>query len=134
MKKTSFHILRIGLAITFFWIGVLIFREPEAWGGYISPWALDLLPMSIKDAMIGTAILDMILGVLFLINSFVWLAALIGSGHLLMVLLVSGINEGTVRDIGILAGTMALTAEFLPERLANKIRSWRKEKYGVESM
>jgi hypothetical protein len=33
MIKTSFHILRVGLAITFLWIGVLIFKNPESWGG-----------------------------------------------------------------------------------------------------
>jgi len=42
MDKASFHILRIGLAVTFLWIGVLILRNPEAWGGYMRPWAAGL--------------------------------------------------------------------------------------------
>src|SRR3989344_985984 len=108
MNKTSFHILRVGLAITFLWIGVLIFKHPEAWGGYMQPWALDLLPIPIKEAMIGTAILDIAIGILLLIDSFVWLAATVGGIHLIIVLTVSGINEGTVRDIAILAGAVAL--------------------------
>jgi len=45
MKKTSFHFLRVGLAITFLWIGILIFKNPEAWGGYLEPWAVGLLPI-----------------------------------------------------------------------------------------
>ena len=68
MNKTSFHILRIGLAVTFLWIGVLILRNPEAWGGYMRPWAAGLLPIPLAQAMTGTAILDIIIGVFLLIN------------------------------------------------------------------
>src|SRR3989344_727311 len=114
MNKTSFHILRVGLAITFLWIGILIFKNPEAWGGYMAPWAIELLPIPIKEAMIGTAFLDVAIGALLLIDSFVWLAALVGAIHLIIVLAVSGINEATVRDIAILAGIVALMADSLP--------------------
>jgi len=58
MKVSAFHILRVGVAITFLWIGVLILREPEAWGFYLQPWAVDLLPISLEKAMIGTALLQ----------------------------------------------------------------------------
>jgi len=63
MNRASFHILRIGLAVTFLWIGVLILRNPEAWGGYMRPWATELLPVPLAQAMMGTAILDIIMGV-----------------------------------------------------------------------
>ncbi|OGZ73402.1 MAG: hypothetical protein A2908_02410 [Candidatus Staskawiczbacteria bacterium RIFCSPLOWO2_01_FULL_38_12b] len=125
MSKTSFHILRVGFAITFLWIGVLIFKQPEAWGGYIAPWAMKLLPVPIEQAMMGTAVLDIIIGVLLLIDSFVWLAALVGSIHLIIVLAVSGITDITVRDIGILAGIIAIMVESLPESLISKIRRGR---------
>ena len=125
MSKTSFHILRVGFAITFLWIGVLIFKQPEAWGGYIAPWAMKLLPVPIEQAMMGTAVLDIIIGVLLLIDSFVWLAALVGSIHLIIVLAVSGITDITVRDIGILAGIIAIMVESLPESFISKIRRGR---------
>ncbi len=128
MQKLSLHILRIGLGITFLWVGILIFQNPEAWGGYISPWALELLPMPIKEIMLGTAFLDMALGVLLLSNSFVWIASLVASLHLVSVLMASGINEGTVRDIAILAGAISLTIDSLPEGIAEKIRSYKKGK------
>ena len=125
MNKTSFHILRVGLAITFLWIGVLIFKQPEAWGGYLQPWAAGLLPIPIEQAMIGAAFLDIIIGIFLLFDFFVWLAALVGTIHLIIVLIVSGITDITVRDIGILAGTMALVAESLPENFIRKIRIGR---------
>lgn len=126
MKKTSFHILRVGLAIAFLWIGVLIFKQPEAWGGYLQPWAAGLLPIPIAQAMIGTAFLDISIGALLLIDSFVWLAALVGAIHLIIVLTVSGITDITVRDIAILAATVALMADSLPQTILSRIAFLKK--------
>jgi uncharacterized membrane protein YkgB len=111
MSKVSFHILRVGIAITFLWIGVLIFQNPEAWGSYLAPWLVKMLPVSVKMVMLSTAVLDVVLGFFLLINSHVWLAGLVGSIHLILVLISSGINEGTVRDIGLLAGMIALAVD-----------------------
>lgn len=123
MKKAPYHILRVGLAITFLWIGILIFKEPEAWGGYLQPWAADLLPVPIKEAMIGTAVLDITVGFLLLIDYFVWLAAALGSLHLIIVLTVAGINAITVRDIGLLAAALALFWSDLPPKLFLKVKN-----------
>lgn len=121
MKKTAFHFLRVGLAITFLWIGVLIFKSPESWGGYLQPWAYGLLPIPLEQAMIGTAILDIAIGAFLLFDFLPWLAAFIGSIHLIIVLTVSGITDITVRDIGLLVGTLALMIDSLPQWVLNKI-------------
>lgn len=122
MKSSSFHILRVGIAITFLWVGILIFKEPEAWGAYLHPWAADLLFVPLKTAMIGTALLDISIGILLLIDVLTWLAALVGAFHLAIVLTVSGINAITVRDIGLLAATLALAVSAWPKnfRFLNK--------------
>ena len=125
MRRTSFHILRVGLAVTFLWIGALIFKQPEAWGGYLQPWAARLLPIPVAQAMMGTAFLDIAIGILLLFNSFVWLAALASTAHLIIVLAVSGITDITVRDIGILAAAAALTADSLPKTFYDKMMSWQ---------
>lgn len=122
MKKISFHILRIGLAVTFFWIGFLILRAPEAWGGYLSPWAAALLPVPIKQVMVGTAFLDLGIGILLFLNPFVWFGALLGAIHLLIVLVTSGVTDMTVRDVGLLAATLALVIDLWPERFRAKIK------------
>jgi len=116
MNKTSFHILRVGLAITFLWIGILIFKQPEAWGGYLQPWAAGLLPIPIKEAMIGTAVLDILIGAFLLFDFFVWFVALLGAIHLIIILTVSGITDITVRDIGILAAIIALVIDSFPKQ------------------
>lgn len=111
MDKSAFHILRIGTGITFVWIGILIFQSPEAWGSYMAPWVVDLLPISVKNVMILTAILDVTIGFLLLAKIMVWRVAIAAAVHLGMVLIVSGINEGTVRDIAIVAGAIALAVD-----------------------
>ena len=127
MKKSSFHILRVGMAITFLWIGILIFKNPEAWGGFVQPWVVDLLPMSLTDAMMGTAVLDIVIGALLLVDILTPWAALVGAGHLLIVLLVSGINDVTVRDIAIFTGAFALFNDSLPEAMIVKLMFWKKK-------
>lgn len=126
MRKISFHFLRVGLAITFLWIGVLIFKNPEAWGGYLQPWAAGILPIPLAQVMIGTAILDIIIGTFLLFDFLSWLAALVGSVHLIIVLTVSGITDITVRDIGLLVAALALMIDALPQSITNRITFFKK--------
>ena len=121
MKKISYHVLRIGLAITFLWIGVLIFRNPEGWSHLIQPWAAKLVPGSLVDAMLETAVLDILVGIFLLIDVFTWVAALIGGIHIVIVLIACGITDVTVRDIGLLAATLELAIETLPQKISMKI-------------
>ena len=129
MKKTSFHFLRVGLAITFMWIGVLIFKNPEAWGGYLQPWAAGLLPIPIDQAMIGTAILDITIGAFLLFDFLPWLAAFLGAVHLIIVFSGKGISEITVRDIGLLVAALALMIDSLPQR----VLKWFMKKQNLET-
>ena len=127
MSKTSFHLLRVGLGITFVWIGVLIFRDPEVWGSLLLPWAANLLFIPLRTAMIETAVLDIIIGFLLLVDAWTWLAALLASLHLLIVLITTGISEITVRDVGLIAAALGLTLDALPA-------AWRKKLLPGEGM
>ena len=126
MNKTSFQILRVGLAITFLWIGVLIFKNPEAWGKYLQPWAVGLLPIPLAQVMIWTAIVDITIGVLLLVDNLTWFVALFGAIHLVMVLMVSGITDITVRDIGLLVGMLAIMIDSLPQPIIRQITFLKK--------
>ena len=125
MKKSSFHVLRLGLGITFLWIGFLVFRSPEAWGSFLQPWAVALLPVPLREMMIGTAYLDVAIGVLLVLNLWTWVAALVGAWHIAVVLITVGVNDVTVRDIGLLAATTTLTLETIPDWIVHKIFFWR---------
>lgn len=114
ITPNGYHILRIGMGITFLWIGVLIWKDPMGWGGFLQPWALKLLIMPVKQVMMITAVSDIILGILLLANAWTFLASFIASVHLLIILITSGINEVTIRDIGLLGGTIALAMSAWP--------------------
>lgn len=117
MNKSALTILRIALGITFMWIGILIIQNPEAWGGYIQPWAAKLLPLPIKEMMVGTGVLDIVIGFLIVTNILTWLAGLVGAIHLVIVLITSGIDAITVRDIGLLGAAVAVSLSVWPKNL-----------------
>ncbi|MEK9175162.1 MAG: hypothetical protein AAB795_01060, partial [Patescibacteria group bacterium] len=73
-------------------------------------------------AMVVTAILDIVIGALLLVDILTWLAALVGTIHLAIVLVVSGITEVTVRDVGLLTGAVALMIDSLPQSIINKTK------------
>ena len=100
--------LRLGMAITFIWIGVYIFQAPEDWSGYLQSWAGNLVPFPLKWLMLFTAFLDISIGILFALNLWIKHAALAASFHLAIILITSGINAITVRDIGLLGATLFL--------------------------
>ncbi|MEK7090118.1 MAG: hypothetical protein AAB930_00870 [Patescibacteria group bacterium] len=110
------HVIRVGIAITFLWIGVLIFKSPELWGSILQPWAAGLLPVGLKEAMIGTAIFDFAIGFFLLIDKYILPTSLLGFLHLLMVVAVVGITAGTARDIGLAAGLLALAIHHWPQK------------------
>lgn len=120
MRKVSYHLLRLGLAVTFIWIGVLIFRNPLGWAAYIEPWAVKLIPGSLTGAMLGTAGLDVLVGIFLLFDIFTWLAALLGALHIAVVLITVGITEVTVRDIGLLCAVLALAVEAMPQKISGR--------------
>ncbi len=123
MNTTSYHIVRIALAITFVWTGVFIYMEPDIWGSMVAPWVLHLLPMPIHQVMIDTAILDICIGILFLINPLIWIAALLGALHLISVLIATGVSDITVRDIGLLGACIAVALSGLPLSISRKFNN-----------
>ena len=122
MNHLAYHALRLGLAITFVWIGVLILRSPDSWAGYIQPWALKLLPWPAHEAMLITGALDCLLGILLLLNISTRLAAFVGAIHMAMILITSGVNDITVRDFGLLGALLALSV--MPRHLPNEKSSF----------
>lgn len=120
MKKLPFNLLRIGLAIVFIWVGIFVLQDPQGWGLMIQPWALKLIPGSLVQTMVVTAIVDIIIGVMILFDFWTWLAAAVGAIHLAVVLITVGVTAITVRDIGLMFGCLALMAAALPDWIIKK--------------
>ena len=103
-------VLRLGLAFVFGWFGIDKFLNVSAWYGWIPSW-LSFVPQDGFLYVLGA--LEVIAALLLLIGRYVRLASL-GCAALLIGVVVSfGINEITVRDIGLAA--MALALAMMPE-------------------
>jgi uncharacterized membrane protein YphA (DoxX/SURF4 family) len=122
MNKKAFNILRFGLGITFIWIGVLIIKDPSAWAGYVKPWVLQYMSGSVESMMVQTGYWDILFGVLMLIPRTVWIGAIFGAMHLVVVLVASGVTEVTVRDIGLLFACTALFIEAMPSWISDRLK------------
>ena len=116
MNRAAYHILRVGLAMTFLWVGVLILRDPEGWGSLLQPWAANLLMQPLRTAMLETAALDFVIGFLLLVDLWTPIAGALAALHLVVVLVVTGIQEITVRDIGLLAASIAVMVNVYTKR------------------
>lgn len=114
MPEISTRLLRLGLGITFLWIGYLIYQNPLSWGNYLQPWAANLLGAHLYLEMMLTAFLDMGIGLLLIFNLFTWVASLGATLQLISILIVSGITEITIRDVGLLGASLALFTQSLP--------------------
>ncbi len=122
MKKTSYNVLRIGTGITFIWIAYLIWQAPDAWASFIQPWAAAFLPENLAGMMQKNAIFDALLGLWMIVGGrHAWIGYGLGALHVLGVLITTtaGFDNIVVRDIAILAGTLALFFETVPKKWLN---------------
>jgi uncharacterized membrane protein YkgB len=112
-KHASFHILRIGMAVTFLWIGLLMFQDPTYWAGFLPEMLIKNDPMLFVYIAAG---IDVVIGLLLLFDHWVFWIASFAALHLLGILIISGIDIVTVRDIGLFAGALALMSHTWPKR------------------
>lgn len=122
LKQAARTVLRVGLGITFVWIGVRIFMDPAGWGSLAQPWAVRLLPVPLVVFMQANALFDLLVGAMLLIGLWPWLAGAVGAGHILAVLAATGVTDVTVRDIGLFAACVALALDTIPDRLLAKLK------------
>ena len=110
--KYSYLALRIGLAAVFFWFGIDKFFHPTYW---LNAWVPDWIgPLVGKFGISGVqfiylnGIFEVLVGLSLLTGVFSKFFSLLGMLFLLSILLVAGITEITIRDIGLLGGLLAI--------------------------
>lgn len=106
--------------MTFGAIGFMILQDPVGWGAMLQPWAAALVPGSLTAVMRQTGVLDIAVGLFLLSPRTAWAAALVGAVHVLIVLITTGINVITIRDVAILGASAALFLETVPPALVRK--------------
>jgi uncharacterized membrane protein YphA (DoxX/SURF4 family) len=106
LEKFSYIALRLGLGITYIWIGVLMTMNPSVWGGFFPEIIRDLSYS--KQVVIAAGFLDFLIGLLLIINRFTPVAALASTIHMSGILIVYGLDSITVRDIGLLGASISV--------------------------
>lgn len=111
MHKNAKLALRIGLGLTFIFIGILIFFDPQQWLKLLSPWVLKIPVNTLLIGLFIISIFDILVGIMFLFNLWPIFTGILASVHLIFVLIVTGFNLVTIRDIGLLGAILAYTIE-----------------------
>ncbi|MFH1769563.1 MAG: DoxX family protein [Parcubacteria group bacterium] len=116
--KYSFFILRIGLAIVFFWFGVDKILDPTYWvNAWTTGWMInivDRIGITPDQLMYVVGIFEILLGLSLVTKVLLRIFAFLGMIFLAINVIAFGFSEVMIRDIGLLAGLLAVV--LWPER------------------
>ncbi|MDO8495577.1 MAG: DoxX family membrane protein [bacterium] len=117
-SKVSGWILRIGLAAVFLWFGADKFIHPNYWlNAWVPDWAVSFLgrfKVTGSQFVYFNGVFEVIVGLSLLTNLFSKFFSFLAILFLISVITMNGINEITVRDIGLIGGLGAIL--FWPPR------------------
>jgi uncharacterized membrane protein YphA (DoxX/SURF4 family) len=119
LQRYAQLILRLGLGAVFLIFGVDKFRSEEAqfasWADWVPGWFSMLIGGRVKGFIYVLGAFEVLVGLAFLIGYVLFWAALLSSLFLLATVLLSTsgpffgkVDQSTIRDIGLLSGTLAL--------------------------
>ena len=105
-------ILRLGLAFVFMWFGIDKFIHPDYWiNAWVPLWFQETLGrfgIGNLNFIYANGIFEVVIGLGLIFNIFVKLFAIQIALFLLFVIFSFGLNEVTVRDIGLIGAALAL--------------------------
>jgi len=120
-KKWAKFFLRGGLAFVFIWVGLKSWLEPDNWLGFVPLWLENALPIGLVFFLKIHAVFNLALGLWLLAGRWLVVASAIASLYIIAVLIATGINDITFRDIGLLGATAALFAIQLKEKSSKSL-------------
>jgi uncharacterized membrane protein YphA (DoxX/SURF4 family) len=111
--------VRLGLALVFLIFGLDKFRSEEAqlasWADWVPRWFSTLIGGQVKGFILVLGVFEILVGLSFLTGYLLYWAALLSSLFLLATVLFStsgllfgALDQYTIRDIGLLGGTISL--------------------------
>lgn len=99
--------VRYGVGIVFLLFGIDQTFSPESWFSWLPIWTLDL-PISQLTFITVLGIFNLIVGVLLIVGFLTRIAALLGSLHLLGVIISLGYNDISIRDFGLFLASLSI--------------------------
>ena len=110
--KTSNFVLRLGLAFIFLWFGIDKFIHPDYWiNAWVPFWFKEILGrfgIGNLNFIYANGIFEVVIGLGLIFNILVKLFAVLIALFLLFVIFSFGLNEVTVRDVGLIGAALAL--------------------------
>ena len=119
--KISTLFLRIALGVFFLWFGIDKVLTPSNWLGWIPDSIFPVLPFEVAKFILLEGIIEIIVGVLLTIGLFTRVAAAVSSLQMMLIIIFIGFNEATIRDIGLLGGTISLLITGSPALSLDKL-------------
>ena len=107
-----------GVGATFLWIGLDIFSHPDVWMIYLPEVVPGDIPRDTAIQLLGA--INVVVGVSFILRFWQKLTAFIAILELFCVLIQTGVNASTIRDVGLLGATLALLKWPVHYRKQNK--------------
>ena len=110
--KYSGWVLRIGLAVVFFWFGIDKFFHPDYWlNAWVPQWVVPFAArfgVTAVQLIYINGIFEVLIGLSLLTGVFMRFFSLLGVLFLLAIMVFIGLNEITVRDVGLMGGLLAI--------------------------
>ena len=106
IKEYSPAVLRIAMALVFFWFGITQLINPGMWVGYIPDW-LTILPAA--TFVIINGIFEIVFAALLITGIFTRIVSLVLGLHLLFIGISIGYNAVAIRDIGLALATLSVS-------------------------
>lgn len=117
-SKISGWVLRIGLIVVFLWFGIDKFIHPSYWlSAWVPEWALSFMErfkVTGSQFIYFNGIFEVMVGLSLLTGLFSKFFSFLAIIFLITVVAVNGINEITIRDLGLMGGLSAII--FWPAR------------------
>ncbi len=109
--RQAFLLLRTAFTVAPVVFGLDKFANVLAdWPGYLAPWIDDLLPGTAQQVMYAVGVVEVVAGLVVAIAPRIggWLVAAWLAGIIVNLLTVPGFYDVALRDVGLLAGAVAL--------------------------
>ena len=110
-SRQAFLLLRTAFTVAPIVFGLDKFTNLLAdWPGYLAPWIDDLVPCTAQQAMYAVGVVEILAGIVVAVAPRLggWLVAAWLGGIIVNLLTIPGFYDVALRDVGLLAGAVAL--------------------------
>jgi uncharacterized membrane protein YphA (DoxX/SURF4 family) len=107
MEKLAPVVLRVGMALVFFWFGTHQLQNPSMWISFIPKWLHVSTAVATKFVLMN-GLFEIIGGILLVLGAYTRVVAFLLSLHLFGIAFSIGLNNIGARDLGLAVAAFAV--------------------------